>query len=64
MIDWLVFGGIVLMCFMVFTVGVISVLLGSELFLMCNDTSRDVGDVLFLLAGLAIGMVIVFVFSH
>ena len=64
MIDWLVFGGIVLMFFMVFTVGLISVLLGSELFLMCNDTSRDVGDVLFLLAGLAMGMVIIFVFSE
>lgn len=52
------------MCLMVFIVGLISVLLGSELFLMCNDTSRDVGDVLFLLTSLAVGMVIVFVFSH
>lgn len=52
------------MFLMVFIVGLISVLLGSELFLMCNDTLRDVGDVLFLLTSLAIGMVIVFVFSH
>ena len=52
------------MCFMVFVVGVVSVLLGCELFLMCNDASRDVGDVLFLLTCLAVGMVIVFVFSH
>lgn len=52
------------MFLMVFIVGLISVLLGSELFLMCNDDSRDLGDVLFLLTGLAIGMVIVFVFSH
>lgn len=52
------------MFFTVFIVGLISVLLGSELFLMCNNTSRDVGDVLFLLTSLVIGMVIVFVFSH
>ena len=52
------------MFLMVFIVGLISVLLGSELFLMCDDTSRDVGDVLFFLTSLAIGMVIVFVFSH
>lgn len=52
------------MFIMVFTVGVISVLLGSELFLMCNDASRDVGDVLFLLTGLVVGMVVIFVFSH
>ena len=52
------------MFLMVFIVGLISVLLGSELFLMCDDTSRDVCDVLFFLTSLAIGMVIVFVFSH
>ena len=51
-------------CVMVFIVGLISVLLGSELFLMCSDTSWDVGDVLFLFTSLAIGMVIIFVFSH
>lgn len=52
------------MLFMVFVVGLVSVLLGSELFLMCNGTLRDVGDVLLVLAGLVVGMVIVFVFSH
>lgn len=52
------------MVLMVFIVGVISVLLGCELFLMCDDASRDLGDVLFLLTCLAVGMVIVFVFSH
>lgn len=63
MIDWLVFfGGIILGCLMVFIVGLISVLLGSELFLMCNGTSRDVGDVLFLFFSLAVGMVVIFVF--
>lgn len=52
------------MLFMVFIVGLVSVLLGSELFLMCNDTLRDVGDVLLVLAGLVVGMVVIFVFSH
>lgn len=52
------------MFFLVFIVGLISVLLGSELFLMCNDTLRDVGDVLLVLASLVVGMVIIFVFSH
>lgn len=52
------------MLFVVFIVGLISVLLGSELFLMCNGTLRDVGDVLLVLAGLVVGMVIIFVFSH
>ena len=51
-------------CVVVFIVGLISVLLSSELFLMCSDTSRDVGDVLFLFASLAVGMVIIFVFSY
>lgn len=64
MIDWPIFGGIVLMFLMVFTVGLISVLLGSELFLMGNYAPRDVGDVLFLFTGLAMGMVIIFVFSY
>lgn len=49
---------------MAFTVVLISVLLGSELFLMCKGTSRGVGVVLFLLACLAVGMVIIFVFSY
>lgn len=52
------------MLFMVFAVGLVSVLLGSELFLMCNDTLRDVGDVLLVLTCLVVGMVVIFVFSH
>lgn len=52
------------MFFMVFIVGLVSVLLGSELFLMCNGTLRDVGDVLLVFAGLVLGLVVVFVFSH
>lgn len=51
------------MFFLVFVVGLVSVLLGSELFLMCNDASRDVGDVLFFFTCLVVGLVVVFVFS-
>lgn len=53
-----------MMLFVVFVVGLVSVLLGSELFLMCDGTLRDVGDVLLVLTCLVVGMVIVFVFSH
>ena len=49
---------------MVFIVGVLAVLLGCELFLMCSDVSRDVGDVLLLCTGLVVGLVVVVVFSH
>lgn len=52
------------MLFMAFAVGLVSVLLGFELFLMCNDTLRDVGDVLLVFTSLVVGMVIIFVFSH
>lgn len=52
------------MFFMVFIVGLVSVLLGCELFLMCNGTLRDVGGVLLVFAGLVLGLVVVFVFSH
>ena len=47
-----------------FIVGLVSVLLGSELLLMCDDTLRGVGDVLLVLACLVVGLVVVFGFSY
>lgn len=56
-------GGVVVVVCMVFAVCLISVLFWVFPLKGCRDTLRDVGDVLCFLIMLALGVIIVFVFS-